>query len=209
MNNEKTIRAEYVRTIMAAISAAIALAALLLGGGWFWNNVWDVPDVRYTILPVYELNDQAFGGVVIENRGRSTARDVYILIKNLNTTIRRLKIDTDEPYKILEGGEGSDRVAISQDMLTAGLSTSVYLLTPEKISLSFEGKTLMVRSHKGLAHPSPSPETPSWNAILVGLLIGFLLAGIIGFLANRLLWMWGMHKIRVARRGLREDLEKK
>ena len=40
------------------------------------------------------------------------------------------------------------------------------------------------------------PSDIPWDDItLKGILVGFLLAGVIGFLANRLLWVHGLHPI--------------
>lgn len=139
-----------IGTIAPIVSAVITLLLLILGGGFVYNNWFNVPDLAYTILPTYELENLSFGGLVVENRGRATAHDVSIRLTDLASSIEQYSVDSDELWALEEGGTGSAGMTIWLDRMTAGSSTTIYLLTSEPIEL--EG--VAVRAEEGPGHPA-------------------------------------------------------
>jgi hypothetical protein len=69
-------------------SAIIAFVVLILGGGFFYNEVWKSKVLTYTVLPTYDLGNQAFIGLVIENRGRVSLTDVDVIMSDLAAPIQ-------------------------------------------------------------------------------------------------------------------------
>lgn len=139
-----------IATIAPMLSVVIGLLVLVLGGGFVYNRWFNVPDLAYTILPTYRLQDQSFGGLVVENRGRATAHDVSIRVTDLASNIEQYSIDSDELWTLEEGGTGASGITIWLDRMTAGSSITIYLLTPEPIELD----GLAVRAEEGPAHPA-------------------------------------------------------
>jgi hypothetical protein len=138
----------------------IALIVLVLGGGFFYSEVWYVPNVTYTVLPTYDLEDIALSGLVVENRGRRTAHNVHIFLADLENNIERLhmpgpheKADTtwipENPI---------NEATIEMERLSPGSSLPIYLLTNGPVTLT-EGKTFVISSDRGKARPSSEPES--------------------------------------------------
>ena len=141
---------------IARIAAAITgLISLVLGGGFFYREVWHVSDLRYTVLPTYDMEDMALSGLVVENRGRMPARDVDIVLAGLEHDIERLYMPgahemadtTWDPNNPIHG------TTIEMERLSPGSSLPIYLLTSGPIILA-EGETFPISSDRGKARPS-------------------------------------------------------
>ena len=152
----------------------------VLGAGFIYNEMWRVPNLRYTMLPSYQAANQYFSGLVLENRGRAAANGVLIKVSALGTPIDALEIQSDELFEVREGGEGKESVAIWLDRLTTGASVTVYLLTAEDAGIE---DSLTITADRGLARPAASTE-PGWSALLGAAAIGFMLAGLVGLTAQ-------------------------
>lgn len=139
-----------IGTIVTVIGALGTLLILVFGGGFVYNNWFNVPDLAYTILPTYKLQDQSFGGLVVENRGRATAHDVSIRLTDLASNIEQYSIDSDELCTLKDGGTGASHMTIWLDRMTAGSATTIYLLTLEPIELD----GVAVRAEEGPGHPA-------------------------------------------------------
>jgi len=163
-----------IATIFGTI---IALGTLVLGGGFFYREVWYVSDLRYTVLPTYDVEEMAFSGLVVENRGRVPARNVYIILSNLEHDIQALHIPgphekadiTWDPNKATNGA------VVEMERLSPGSSLSIYLITSGPVTLA-EGKTFTISSDRGKARPSPEAgglvSTLGSLWIVVGLFVG-------------------------------------
>jgi hypothetical protein len=60
--------ADIVRIIGPIIGPLIG-ALVTLVGGWIIYNAWNVPDLRYTVLPTYNMQAEAFSGLAVCRRG--------------------------------------------------------------------------------------------------------------------------------------------
>ena len=142
---------------VAKIVAAVAVViTLVLGGGFFYSEIWNVSDLRYTILPTYDAKDMVFSGLIVENRGRAPVRDVDIILTDLEHDISLLHMpglygkqaDTDwDPNNPRNGA------TVEMERLPEGSSLPIYLLTSSPITLG-EGKTFAISSNRGKAKPS-------------------------------------------------------
>jgi hypothetical protein len=63
----------------AIVTAAVAILAFVLGGGFLYQEVWKSKVLSFTALPLYEVRDQVFAGLVVENRGRVNLSEVKII----------------------------------------------------------------------------------------------------------------------------------
>jgi hypothetical protein len=176
---------------IAKIAAAIvALITLILGGGFFYGEVWNVSDLRYTILPTHDMKDIAFSGLVVENRGRVPARDIDIIVTGLEHDIELLhipgpheKADTTwDPNNLTNG------VTVETERLSPGSSLSIYLLTSGPVTLA-QGQTFTISSDQGRARPSSGPGTsdssPLWGAFYFA--IGFFASLFGGWWASKII----------------------
>jgi hypothetical protein len=160
---------------IAKIAAAIiALGALVVNAWGFIRQSRNVPDLRYTILPTYDVKDMAFSGIVVENRGQVPASNVNVILTDLENAIQLLHVpgpygkrahvdwDPDNP---------TNEAMIKMDSLPQGLSQPIYLLTNGSVTLA-EGETFTVYSDRGKARPSLEPggrekELYSWLVTFV------------------------------------------
>jgi len=157
------------------IGTAVALAALLGLGTVFYNEVWQSRVLTYTILPTYDLGNQFFTGLVIENRGRVTLTNVQIILSGLDAP---MNIDPympgpHEPAELVSGGAGQREALIEMPRLSKGGSLSVYILTSGTAEL-VEGKSFLVNSEEtpGVA----SSQGAEFTAVEIA---GVLVAGIV------------------------------
>ncbi len=177
---------------IAKIAAAIiALATLVLGGGFVYNEVWHVSDLTYTILPTYDMKTTAFSGLVVENRGRVPARDIDIILVDLEHDIQDLQMPGphEEANTTWNPNNPTNMVTIKMARLSPGAALSIYLRTSGPVTLA-EGETFTIVSDRGKARVSASAELPSFW-------IGIIVAGVIGLLAFRLgTWLDEVSKMR-------------
>jgi hypothetical protein len=131
----------------------VALLGFLLGGGFFYNEIWKSKLLTYTVLPRYDLGDQVFSGLVIENRGRVPLTDLEIILSNLDAEIVKLNIPgPHETLVVASGGEGTRELFVQMPRLSSGVSVAIYMLTENKINLE-EGKTFRVTSRETVGEP--------------------------------------------------------
>lgn len=163
------------------VSAVVGIALLFLGGGWFYE-VWHASDLVHSVLPTYEVGDQAFSGVVVENRGRATAHNVRISIANLGSTIDSIEVETSEPFQIEDGGRDKDRVTVFTDRLVSGASVTIYMLTGIPTST---GKEVTVTSDEGPGSSIGEPRRgrePESIFLVSALTFNLFLLGVPAFL---------------------------
>jgi hypothetical protein len=141
----------------------IALIVLVLGGGFFYSEVWHVPDVTYTVLPTYDLEDIAFSGLVVENRGRRTAHNVHIILADLGNSIERLHMPGphEKADTTWNPETPTNEAAIEMERLSPGSSLPIYLLTSGPVTLA-QGETFAISSDRGNARLSSGPGSSLW-----------------------------------------------
>jgi len=163
------------------LSVVVSVVVLLLGGGFFYSHWWNVPDLAYTILPTYALENQSFGGIVVENRGRATAHEVSIRLQDLGSAIDEYEIQSDEPCTVKEGGRGDTELTLWLERMVAGSSVSIYLLTsgPNRFD------NMAVTAEEGAARvASARSESSTISYIIVPVLVGFALAVLSRFVST-------------------------
>ena len=166
---------ERIKTIVGIGSLAVALLVFALGGGFVYQNLINVPDVLYTVLPIYPLEDQSFGGLVVENRGRATAHDVRIGLGQLATAIEQASVQSDESWRQESGGSGKQTLVLWLDRMTAGSAVTVYLLTERAPYLD----DVSVTTEEGPGRLSAVESRVSFQLVLLGAIC--LLLGCAGF----------------------------
>lgn len=135
------------------ISIVVSIFVFLFGGGYFYNNVINRPILTYTLLPNYDLGNQFFNGVVIENRGRENQTDINIAIGSLDSEITMLHFPgIQEPTNIITGGVGAKSVLINMPRLSSGKALSVYFLTLHPIHI--DGANILLSSSETVGQPS-------------------------------------------------------
>lgn len=161
--------------------AAIAGVLVLLGvGSAFTNSVWQSKRLAYTILPMYDLQDRAFGGLVIENRGRVTLTDVQINISDLSATIEMLRMPgPHEPATVVDGGEGYSHVRIDMPRFSPGTSLPIYLLTTDIVSLDAR-RNFIITAAETVGKPSSEgdPITLSPSSVIL-IISGIVLLAVV------------------------------
>lgn len=113
----------------------VSILGLILGTGFVWNELINIPKLTYSFLPTYEVGGQNFGGLVIENRGRTTAHDVIIKVSDLGVTIDTLRMETNEIAVLQNGGEGEQNATVLLDRMVSGSTLTIYMLTSQSVSL--------------------------------------------------------------------------
>lgn len=155
------------------ITAVVAGVTLLLGGGFFYNEVWNAADLRYTFLPEYDLDNQVFSGIVLENRGRVPLTNVRIDMADIGSEIEKVNMPgAHEPVEIVSGGEGHSELHVLMPRLSSGASLPVYMLTQGPLVLG--ENTLLITSDEVGAKPSTT--LGEYDVFIVGLLLLNLVA---------------------------------
>ena len=167
------------------LGAIIALAILVLGGGFFYNEIWLSKELVFTILPTYDLGEQAFSGLVIENRGRVPLTDVQAILSQLEAPIEAINIPgTHEPATIANGWQGSTEALIELPRMSRGRSISIYIITSGPVTLA-ENQTVLVSSAETVGVGSNRSDAQGTlltsAAIFVGVIGASLSALLIGF----------------------------
>jgi hypothetical protein len=154
----------------------VALLGFLLGGGFFYNEIWKSKVLTYTALPTYDLGDQVFSGLVIENRGRVPLTELEIIISNLDSDIDKLNIPgPHETLLVASGGEGANELFITMPRLSSGVSVAIYMLTSDNIHLE-EGKTFQVTSKETVGEPIGETTTATPISIFVASFILWIIS---------------------------------
>jgi hypothetical protein len=182
---------------VAKIAAAIiALGALVVNAWGFVRESRNAPDLRYTILPTYDVKDMAFSGIVIENRGQVPALNVNVILTDLENVIQLLHVPGPYGKKAhidWDPDNPTNEAMVKMESLPQGLSQPVYLLTDGTITL-VEGETFTVYSDRGKARlSSESGSSSTWFEIVVlifavlgaGILVNQLLDRVASFMAVR------------------------
>lgn len=169
-SNFKELWEKWGRSV-STLSLLVALLALLLGGGWFYNQ-WRKPNLVYQVLASYELSDQVFSGIVVANSGRSAVTDLELVIDDLGTEIIQVAMPgAHETVELISGGTaGSTDLRLHMDRMTAGTDLSVYFLTKERPNIS---DSILITSSEMKGKPLPQGISPS---VLVALGVFYLVA---------------------------------
>ena len=146
-----------VRAVAAAVGAAIALIVFVFGGGFIYNHWYNVPDLTYTVLPSYQVEGVSFAGLVVENRGRTTAHEVLINLGDLHTNIQQYSVDSQELWTQRGGGTAEATLLLWLDRMASGSSLTVYLLTDGEARLDDLGVT----AEEGPGHLAADQPTTS------------------------------------------------
>ena len=174
------------------VAAFVAVVVALVGSGFVWNELWHIPDLRYTVLPTYEVGGQHFSGLILENRGRAAASGVLLKTSGLDAPIEALEIQSDELFAVREGGEGEVDVAVWLDRLTRGASITLYLLTSEDVEVE---DSLSIMADNGPAKPVGGDNSSSWD-LWAGFALGFAFAGAVGYTSQRLILLRYKRRVR-------------
>jgi hypothetical protein len=149
----------------------LAILGFLLGGGFYYNEIWKSKVLTYTLLPRYDLGDQVFSGLVIENRGRVPLTSLEIIFSNLESDIDKFHIPgPHETLEVASGGEGENELFILMPRLSSGVSLAIYMLTPENIYLE-EGKTFRVTARETVGVPVGQESSGGNTSIILVSLI--------------------------------------
>ena len=141
-----TDRYTKIRTWVAVAGLLVAIVAIVFGGNFFYNEVWRGKRLVYTILPAYDLGDQVFSGVVVENQGNVGLTEIELIISGLEFSITTLNMPgPHETIVIAEGGEGEKNLVVKMPRLSKGTSLAIYMLTEGHVTLE-QGKTMQITS---------------------------------------------------------------
>ncbi len=155
--------------------AIIALAGLILGGGFFYNEIWLSKVLSYTVLPTYDVGNQAFTGLVIENRGRVNLTDVEIILADLDAPIQAMNMPgAHEPAQIISGGIGENKATIQMPRLSQGASLSIYMLTGGPIRLQ-PNNSFFISSKETVGIPSTTQPSNPWPILVFVTASGYFL----------------------------------
>lgn len=145
----------------------IAFVTLSVGSGFLYRELWNVSDLRYTVLPTYELEDLAFSGLVVENRGRVPARDVAIILADLEHDIELLHMPGphEKADTTWNPESPTNEARIEMERLSPGSSLPIYLLTGGRVTLA-DGRTLGISADRGKGRPSSQLES-LWPAYFI------------------------------------------
>jgi hypothetical protein len=129
------------------VTTLVAVGGLFGLGTLFYEQVWRQKKLTYTVLPTYDLQNQFFTGLVVENRGRVNLTDVQIVISDLEAPMCSdpYMPGAHEPATVVSGGKNQTEALIELPRLSKGASLPVYILTPEEVRLE-EGDTFHVSS---------------------------------------------------------------
>lgn len=168
------------------IGIVLSVLGFILGGGFVYNNLYHVADIRYTVLPMYNFPPYSFGGLVVENRGRKTAEDLCINLLFSPAVLREeAKITSDEayPYTIDRGGkEDDDRIVIKLDRLTADCSIKAQFALTGTISV-FKNPSITWKKGKAKSS-SEGSQLESWSGFIT--LVSSVLSSVLVFTLGRI-----------------------
>lgn len=156
----------------------LAIIVFLLGNGFYYNEVYKSKILSYNIFPSYDLGNQFFTGIVIENRGRVLLTDVEVILSDLESDIVKISIPgPHQSINIVEGGEGTKELRTMMPRFSQGTFLHIYIITSEPITLAAE-ETLFVTSSEVVGRSSEEiSNNPFWQIIPV------IIAGVL-FLAS-------------------------
>lgn len=184
------------------LGAVISLAGLLGFSGFFYERIWASKVLAYTLLPTYELTDQAFSGIVVENRGRVSLTDVQVVFADLEAPILALNMPgAHEPAAISAGGPGAADALIEIPRLSKEATISIYMLTTEAVKLE-EGRTLFVSSNETVGVVATTAEQSEMQ-FARALAAASVLVGLIG--VGSAILLVRRSKVRISR--LRKSVE--
>lgn len=170
------------------IGILISLATLLGVSGYSYDQIWQRKSLTYAVLPTHDLGQEAFGGIVVENRGRVALTDVQIVLADLASPIGSLNIPgAHEPATVTRGGVGEVDALIEIPRLSRGASVSIYILSPEA-NRFVEDETLFVSSNEivGVAAVvAERSELMFTRALSIILLVTLVLTGTAFYLQLR------------------------
>lgn len=108
------------------------------------------PDLKYFVLPPYEIPDLIVtGGVVVENRGNAPANNVKIALEYDDADaikIHHLQVVSDVEYILRGGGERQSFATLRVRRLDAGKRLVIYYsgpraIQPRVVVTNYEGAT--------------------------------------------------------------------
>jgi hypothetical protein len=114
---------------IALLVIAIALVLIL-----YWRGEVMAPRVAFSILPPYDIPEViVVGGVLVENRGRSSAFNVQITVQYDPTEaskIAHMKVLGDEGYVLRSGGETFSHAVVRLREMKPGQKLVIYVSGP-------------------------------------------------------------------------------
>jgi hypothetical protein len=134
----------------------------------------------------------AFSGLVVENRGRVPARDINIILVDLEYDIQELRMPGphEKANTTWNPNNPTNGATIEMERLSQDSSLSIYISASGPVTLA-EGKTLTIVSDRGKARASAFAGPLSSD-----FWIGFVVAGFIGFLAFQFgVWLGEVNKM--------------
>lgn len=168
--------------ILRLVTIIVSVSILVLGGGFVWNEVIKRKVLTYTVLPTYDLGDESFSGLVVENPGRVTLTEIEVIVSDLDSTIEKLNIPgLHETMNIERGGLGENELTITMPRLSGGSSLAIYIVTAESVTLE-EGVTFKVTSLETTGEAS-SMSGDNKLRDLLAILMAMIVMGTIAVLA--------------------------
>ena len=151
-----------VRIVALLLSAAVGW----LGGGYWFEQVWHVPDLRSSVLPSYDLGESAFTGLVLENQERDRSTNVRVSLSNLEYPITGLAVP--EPHDDYRTNwvqdEKKTSAWIEVPRLVPGARMEIYLMTEgyETQSTTWIGPECTVGALVNTSFSSPRVRPDTW-----------------------------------------------
>jgi len=148
---------------------------------------FNVPIIETALNVPSELQDDEVR-VILSPASNSSSREIIFSTPYLNSsklykeTVELTVLTSGEPkVKVTGGGRDWKAYYMSIDDRQREAERRIYITSLTVTSIAILAFSL----------------GPAWSGLsLKGILVGFLLAGIVGFLANRILWRWGLALMR-------------
>lgn len=154
---------------VSIVTLVINLLAFFLGGGLWYNKVYQRPVLEYTVLPSYNLGDSYASGLVVTNGGRVPITNVQVILSDLEFQLATQPSmpGLHEPVQVLQGGMGHTGMLAKTPRLSTENLVTVYFSTEGPISLEPQ-RTVMVTSEEttGVPAPEKSEVDPSLGWVL-------------------------------------------
>ncbi len=149
------------------IAGVLVAIFALLGGGYFYEEIYKSKILTYTLLPGYDVEDQYFTGLIIENRGRVSLNDLDIILTDLKSKIEKISMPgPHQPVEIISGGVGKNEIHLRMPDLYRQGSLPIYMITSGPIEF-VQGNNLFIASAEtvGKENTVEGPSKPTLFSI--------------------------------------------
>jgi hypothetical protein len=174
-DQEETVKYAKRNFLVQVVIAVIMFAAIVFGGNYIYNEFWQRKYLVYTILPAYDLGEQVFSGLVVENQGNVGLTEIELIISDLEYPIVALNMPgPHETAEIAEGGEGEKDLVVKMPRLSEETSLAIYILTEGYVTLEPK-RTLQATSKEVRGISSVEREAIATRTSSIALLVFYLI----------------------------------